>query len=145
LSVIAYRLLLSPVSSTNKSDRHDITEKLLKAALNSITSNHPNVKKYFKITFVCNSQIVMLEHEYMKLCYHLVFCVGVFCFFACFYFVFVFILFSLFCLVFVMCFVYFGKQSNYSWTILHNTHRFKWKYVLNWNNNFSISIIVSVE
>jgi hypothetical protein len=34
--VIAYRLLLSPVSSTNKSDRHDITEKLLKAALNSI-------------------------------------------------------------------------------------------------------------
>jgi hypothetical protein len=27
-------MLLSPVSSTNKSDRHDITEKMLKAALN---------------------------------------------------------------------------------------------------------------
>ena len=143
MSVIAYRLVLSPVSSTNISDHHDIAETLLKAALNSITPNHPNVKKYFKITFACNSQIVMLEHEYMKTCNPLVFCVGV-----CMRFLLVFILFLFsffflfFCLVFVMCFVYFGKQSNYSWTILHNTHRFKWKYVFNWNNNISISVFL---
>ena len=119
--MIAYRLLLSPVSSTNKSDRHDITEKLLKAALNSITSNHPNVKKYFKITFVCNSQIVMLEHEYMKLCYHLVFCVGVCMRFLLFcLFLFCFCFHSFFSFLFGLCHVFclFWKtiklQLNYS-------------------------------
>jgi hypothetical protein len=30
-----------PVSSTNKTDRHDITEILLKVALNTITHHHP--------------------------------------------------------------------------------------------------------
>jgi hypothetical protein len=30
----------SPVSSTNKTDRHDRTEILLKLALNTITHNH---------------------------------------------------------------------------------------------------------
>jgi hypothetical protein len=30
----------TPVSSTNKTDRHDITEILLKVALNAITHNH---------------------------------------------------------------------------------------------------------
>jgi hypothetical protein len=30
-------MIFSPVSSTNKTDRHDITEILLKVALNAIT------------------------------------------------------------------------------------------------------------
>jgi hypothetical protein len=32
-----------PVSSTNKTDRHDITEKLLKVALNTTKPNQPNI------------------------------------------------------------------------------------------------------
>jgi hypothetical protein len=35
----------NPVSSTNKTDRHDIAEILLKVALNTITPN-PIVQKY---------------------------------------------------------------------------------------------------
>jgi len=34
----------TPVSSTNKIDHHDITEKLLKVALNIIPAFHPNLK-----------------------------------------------------------------------------------------------------
>ena len=32
----------TPISSTNKTDRHNITEILLKVALNTITPLHPN-------------------------------------------------------------------------------------------------------
>ena len=39
-------LLVIPVSSTNITDRHDITEILLKVALNTI--NQP-IKKYFDV------------------------------------------------------------------------------------------------
>jgi hypothetical protein len=38
LSVI-YDRRFSPISSTNKTDRHDITEILLNVALNTITQN----------------------------------------------------------------------------------------------------------
>jgi hypothetical protein len=36
----------TPVSSTNKTDPHDITEILLKVALNTITLAHRNEMKY---------------------------------------------------------------------------------------------------
>jgi len=42
----------TPVSSTNKTDRHDITEILLKVALNIITINHPFVG-IFVIIYFC--------------------------------------------------------------------------------------------
>jgi hypothetical protein len=32
-----------PVSSTNKTERHDITEKLLKVALNTIKQTNPDI------------------------------------------------------------------------------------------------------
>ena len=40
----------SPISSINKTDRHDITEILLKVALNTITSIHANFEYNKKIT-----------------------------------------------------------------------------------------------
>jgi len=38
----------TPVSSTNKTDRHDITEILLKVALNTINPNLKILYKYIK-------------------------------------------------------------------------------------------------
>ena len=42
----------TPVSSTNKTDRHDITEKLLKVTLDTINQTKPMVMKdvHFVIT-----------------------------------------------------------------------------------------------
>jgi hypothetical protein len=40
--------LSTPVSSTNKTDRHDITEILLKVVLNTIT-NPPSSSKHLRI------------------------------------------------------------------------------------------------
>ena len=46
----------SPVSSTNKTDRHDITEILLKVALNTIKTNkqikclHPPPQPYYLVS-----------------------------------------------------------------------------------------------
>jgi hypothetical protein len=36
----------SPVSSTNKTDHHDISDKLLKVVLNTITMTLPNINTY---------------------------------------------------------------------------------------------------
>jgi hypothetical protein len=38
---------ITPVSSTNKAERHDITEILLKVALNTITQNSPYVWEFY--------------------------------------------------------------------------------------------------
>jgi hypothetical protein len=43
--IVATGRWFSPVSSINKIDRHDITEILLKVALNTI--NQPNLKSLF--------------------------------------------------------------------------------------------------
>jgi hypothetical protein len=43
----------SPVSSTNKTDRHDITEILLKLALNTIKQTN-NAKMYIHLYIYCN-------------------------------------------------------------------------------------------
>ena len=50
LSVTATGQWFSPgtaVSDTNKTDRHDITEILLKVALNTINLNQPHFKLYY--------------------------------------------------------------------------------------------------
>ena len=57
----------TPVSSSNKTDRHDITQILLKVALNTI--NQP-IKKTGHKTFVVLHELweeVMLETSYGKL------------------------------------------------------------------------------
>jgi hypothetical protein len=43
----------TPVSSTNKTDRHDITEILLKVALNTI--NQPNLSRFCIGTLIENA------------------------------------------------------------------------------------------
>jgi len=52
-----------PVSSTNKSDRHDITEILLKVALNTInqTKKQCNEVKYVMISGVLHMILVVLK------------------------------------------------------------------------------------
>jgi hypothetical protein len=42
-----------PVSSTNKADRHDISEILLKVALNTITPHNPHYRS-LDLTILCN-------------------------------------------------------------------------------------------
>jgi hypothetical protein len=41
----------TPISSTNKSDRHDITDILLKVALNTIKPNQPKNQSIFIFIF----------------------------------------------------------------------------------------------
>ena len=48
----------TPVSSTNKTDRHDITEILLKVALNTIYQTKPNQTK----PFLVNNVVLTLEY-----------------------------------------------------------------------------------
>ena len=48
----------TPVSSTNKTDRHDITEILLKVALNTIYQTKPNQTKQFLV----NNVVLTLEY-----------------------------------------------------------------------------------
>jgi hypothetical protein len=50
---------LSPVSSTNKTDHHDITKILLKVELNTITLTKPNTGEVSAIVnyFVANKSI----------------------------------------------------------------------------------------
>ena len=42
-----YFIFTTPLSSTNKTDRHDITEILLKVALNTINQTNRNQDCYF--------------------------------------------------------------------------------------------------
>jgi hypothetical protein len=67
-------IILTPVSSTNKSDRHDITEILLKVALNIATLTLI-LMKYFVlnssgkslseecITLLCNVTITVFDNK----------------------------------------------------------------------------------
>jgi len=61
--VIKFVSWFSPVSATNKTDRHDITEILLKVAFNTITLTLTPINSYltdcvfFQIKFVCLSSI----------------------------------------------------------------------------------------
>ena len=52
----AYRMLIvppgTPVSSTNETDCHDITEILLKVALSSITLTHPSSVLYLTVHMI---------------------------------------------------------------------------------------------
>jgi hypothetical protein len=59
-----------PVSSTNKTDHHDITERLLKVALNTIKpTNQPSC--YSKIILSCTQYTNVLNIRYR--CYILIF------------------------------------------------------------------------
>jgi hypothetical protein len=63
----------SPVSSTNKTDRHDITEILLKVALNTINPNlfHNNSCKwsnYVYVTILLNSICYNLNFTHLCTC-----------------------------------------------------------------------------
>jgi hypothetical protein len=56
--------LYTPVSSTNKSDHHDITEILLKVALNTI--NHNNLSSFYELfNLKIVSAIWILYHTYL--------------------------------------------------------------------------------
>ena len=52
-------LRVHPVSSTNKSDHHDITEILLKVALNTISLNHISNNFPIAMTIITLHQIIM--------------------------------------------------------------------------------------
>ena len=54
----AARLWFSPVSSTNKTDRHDITEILLEVALNIITLTHDKDAFLFFILLLYNLSLI---------------------------------------------------------------------------------------
>jgi hypothetical protein len=56
---------VTPVSSTNKTDRHDITEILLKVAL--ITINHTNQTKVKLVTFEDNFQFLTILSSWHNL------------------------------------------------------------------------------
>ena len=53
-------------ASTNKTDRHDITEKLLKVALNTI--NHKPNRYYNDIYLIWSMRYVMLTYTYRYMC-----------------------------------------------------------------------------
>jgi hypothetical protein len=55
-----------PVSSTNKTDRHDITKVLLKVALNTIKPNQPS--RIYTITQVVVNTIRSLEDWFLLPC-----------------------------------------------------------------------------
>jgi hypothetical protein len=46
----------TPVSSTNKTDQHDITEILLKVALNTLTITHTSQTKVYNLVLGVFSQ-----------------------------------------------------------------------------------------
>ena len=50
ISLFSLNHILDPVSSTNKTDRHDITEILLKVDLNTITLILSHMHKYREYT-----------------------------------------------------------------------------------------------
>ena len=67
----------SPVSSTNKTDRHDITEILLKMALNTIKqTNKHSSGSYNVISIPKSSKIFYTKHQItlFVLCYYTFFC-----------------------------------------------------------------------
>ena len=55
----------TPVSSTNKTDGHDITEILLKVALNTVNQTKPT---YFKINLMvtCAEFLITVQYKYIK-------------------------------------------------------------------------------
>jgi hypothetical protein len=55
----------TPVSSTNKTDRHDITEILLKVALNTITLN-PNTLITCINKFLCTLLSLHVKHNFIN-------------------------------------------------------------------------------
>jgi hypothetical protein len=71
LSVTCDRLVVSPgttVSSTNKTDRHYITEILLKVALNTITHNKLEVpvSKYLLVTIITGSYAEFVDSWFFR-------------------------------------------------------------------------------
>ena len=52
----------SPVSSTNKIDCHDITEILLKVALNTIKQTKPKPMSMLQIMYLSNLNMVYFSH-----------------------------------------------------------------------------------
>jgi hypothetical protein len=56
-------ILGTPVSSTNKSDSHDIIEILLKGALNTIIPIHPSVNENGKISKITHMLTNFLKKE----------------------------------------------------------------------------------
>ena len=60
-----------PVSSTNKTERHDITEILLKVPLNTIKQQKHNIKdcRVHKISFVKTGYFEWYNLQYQTICY----------------------------------------------------------------------------
>jgi hypothetical protein len=54
----------TPVSSTNKTDRHDITETLLKVALNTITLNQKQTS--FCVQFLIGGRFVDIVDHHLR-------------------------------------------------------------------------------
>ena len=56
--------VLSPISSVNKTDRHDITEILLKVALNTITLT-PNIRSMISLYYITGlvSSVFIIKSE----------------------------------------------------------------------------------
>jgi hypothetical protein len=52
-------LWFSPVSSTNKTERHDITEILLKVALNTIKQTNKQTTSAFKILSLYRTNLII--------------------------------------------------------------------------------------
>jgi hypothetical protein len=52
----------TPFSSTNKTDRHDIPEILLKVTLNTINQNHLYIYKYIYINVFSDKVYQLLAH-----------------------------------------------------------------------------------
>ena len=53
-----------PVSPTNKTDRHDITEILLKVALN--TTNQPTATCYSFLCLVCETYLELMKYKVLR-------------------------------------------------------------------------------
>ena len=64
----------SPVSSTNKTDRHNITKTVLKVALSTINQTKPPIKMIFYFAFVtviiAGQNIPTLNITYREELYH---------------------------------------------------------------------------
>ena len=116
-------------SSTNKTDRHVITEILLKVALITIKqtnklSVYATILVFYVVVRVCVFVCVVVWGYFVLilflLCVFSLFFVWLFLFIRLFAYLclFVFCVFSFICFffVFVLCLVYLGNQSSYSQT-----------------------------
>jgi hypothetical protein len=56
----------SPVSSINKTDSHDITEKLLKVALNTINQTRQQMTVLYDGSAKFDGNFMLIEHDFYR-------------------------------------------------------------------------------